>query len=101
MENKPKSKDDFEQLIGEKEERKLEAKHNPASIWSGLGLFGMVGWSVAVPTILGIALGYWLDKKLDTDFSWTLSLLDRKSTRLNSSHVAISYAVFCLKKKIH
>src|SRR5207253_10319637 len=27
--------------------------------------------------------------------------LDRKSTRLNSSHVAISYAVFCLKKKYH
>src|SRR5207253_9363535 len=27
-------------------------------------------------------------------------LRDRKSTRLNSSHVAISYAVFCLKKKI-
>src|SRR5207253_10780217 len=27
--------------------------------------------------------------------------LDRKSTRLNSSHVAISYAVFCLKKKNH
>src|SRR5690625_6192715 len=26
---------------------------------------------------------------------------DRKSTRLNSSHVAISYAVFCLKQKIH
>src|SRR5690625_2263961 len=30
-----------------------------------------------------------------------LALLDRKSTRLNSSHVAISYAVFCLKKKSH
>src|SRR5690625_1723758 len=29
------------------------------------------------------------------------SIRDRKSTRLNSSHVAISYAVFCLKKKIH
>src|SRR5690625_7111926 len=27
------------------------------------------------------------------------AVLDRKSTRLNSSHVAISYAVFCLKKK--
>src|SRR5690606_41386750 len=27
------------------------------------------------------------------------SLIDRKSTRLNSSHVKISYAVFCLKKK--
>src|SRR5207253_7074678 len=30
-----------------------------------------------------------------------LSFRDRKSTRLNSSHVAISYAVFCLKKKIN
>src|SRR5207249_11074476 len=29
----------------------------------------------------------------------TLATLDRKSTRLNSSHVSISYAVFCLKKK--
>src|SRR2546430_9578312 len=31
--------------------------------------------------------------------NWTLSLGDRKSTRLNSSHSQISYAVFCLKKK--
>src|SRR5437870_13063688 len=30
---------------------------------------------------------------------WKDAPLDRKSTRLNSSHVAISYAVFCLKKK--
>src|SRR5690625_1420250 len=30
-----------------------------------------------------------------------LNKIDRKSTRLNSSHVAISYAVFCLKKKKH
>src|SRR5690606_41330603 len=30
-----------------------------------------------------------------------IKLLDRKSTRLNSSHVKISYAVFCLKKKTH
>src|SRR5258705_298293 len=31
---------------------------------------------------------------------WPLSAEDRKSTRLNSSHLGISYAVFCLKKKI-
>src|SRR5690349_22390510 len=30
---------------------------------------------------------------------WLFFLRDRKSTRLNSSHVEISYAVFCLKKK--
>src|SRR5690625_3790955 len=33
------------------------------------------------------------------DYYQTLTTQDRKSTRLNSSHVAISYAVFCLKKK--
>src|SRR5947199_6945641 len=32
--------------------------------------------------------------------TWTLEPLDRKSTRLNSSHLGISYAVFCLKKKM-
>src|SRR5690625_6930086 len=31
--------------------------------------------------------------------AWFIAGIDRKSTRLNSSHVAISYAVFCLKKK--
>src|SRR5690625_6880068 len=35
----------------------------------------------------------------DTDLFQVLIARDRKSTRLNSSHVAISYAVFCLKKK--
>src|SRR5690625_5863789 len=36
---------------------------------------------------------------LEVGDSKALEKLDRKSTRLNSSHVAISYAVFCLKKK--
>src|SRR3712207_7648914 len=38
-----------------------------------------------------------VDKKFDAD--GTLIDEDRKSTRLNSSHANISYAVFCLKKK--
>src|SRR5438876_6637933 len=33
------------------------------------------------------------------DREWDLTIADRKSTRLNSSHPSISYAVFCLKKK--
>src|SRR5439155_21378062 len=42
-----------------------------------------------------------LHKQVERDRSTCLcsAFLDRKSTRLNSSHVAISYAVFCLKKK--
>src|SRR3712207_7386914 len=42
--------------------------------------------------------------RFDPDKRWTMAVdavagLDRKSTRLNSSHANISYAVFCLKKK--
>src|SRR3712207_6102799 len=40
------------------------------------------------------------DKDISTEYSALMSK-DRKSTRLNSSHANISYAVFCLKKKIH
>src|SRR5690625_5318507 len=43
---------------------------------------------------------HWLSKCATKRLSHTtLETQDRKSTRLNSSHVAISYAVFCLKKK--
>src|SRR3712207_8607950 len=38
---------------------------------------------------------------LNVDGRRTVGPLDRKSTRLNSSHANISYAVFCLKKKTH
>src|ERR1035437_8110976 len=42
--------------------------------------------------------GGWGSGKMNVDFS--LRVLDRKSTRLNSSHAHISYAVFCLKKNM-
>lgn len=65
----------FSKVVGDKEERKLKAQRDRKSVWSGLGLFGMVGWSIAVPSLLGAALGVWLDKNYQQSFSWTLSLL--------------------------
>src|SRR5690606_41777151 len=41
------------------------------------------------------------DNGIKRPFARLISIGDRKSTRLNSSHVKISYAVFCLKKKIN
>src|SRR3989442_12073398 len=41
--------------------------------------------------------GYQVERRPDGELQFTRP--DRKSTRLNSSHVRISYAVFCLKKK--
>ena len=62
--------------IGRKAERKLKARgERERGVWFGLGMFGLVGWSVAVPTLVGVALGIWLDRQLDDRISWTLTLL--------------------------
>lgn len=64
----------FSKKVGEKAQRKLKAIHNDKkSIWFGLGMMGIVGWTIAVPTLLGALLGIWLDKKDPETFSWTLT----------------------------
>src|SRR5690625_7117602 len=51
--------------------------------------------------IIGFGEEFTTNEIIQTESYWVseVFLEDRKSTRLNSSHVAISYAVFCLKKK--
>jgi ATP synthase protein I len=53
----------------------LKARRTRTRVWSGVGLFGLVGWSVAVPTLLGALLGTWLDERHSGGHSWTLPLL--------------------------
>lgn len=61
---------------GAQEDRKLKARRRgERSIWFGIGMFGLVGWSIAIPTLLGAALGIWLDGHYPQRFSWTLTLL--------------------------
>lgn len=62
--------------VGAKAARKLRARRDDTQgVWFGLGMMGLVGWSVAVPTLLGAALGLWLDKRHPGTHSWTLALL--------------------------
>ena len=66
----------FMRKVAEQEARKLKAKQRVTqTVWSGLGMMGLVGWSVVVPTVLGTALGIWLDKRYPGIHSWTLTLL--------------------------
>ena len=66
----------FSREVGAKAARKLKARRNATpGVWFGLGMMGLVGWSVAVPTLLGAALGIWLDKQHSGQYSWTLALL--------------------------
>ncbi len=79
MSEEPESKEvargrTFAERVGAQAARKLEARRSPAHTWLGLGMMGLIGWSVTVPTVLGAALGLWLDKR-HGDHSWTLALL--------------------------
>lgn len=67
---------ELEKDIAEKEQRKVRARQEQnRTVWFGLGMFGLVGWSVAVPALTGIALGLWIDSRWPSRFSWTLMLL--------------------------
>jgi len=65
----------FADQVGAKAARKLKARNSTQGVWFGLGMMGLIGWSVAVPTLLGVALGIWLDKHHSSQHSWTLALL--------------------------
>ncbi len=88
MSKKPEASDDkppgdarrgsgnFSRQVGDKAARKLQAQRNPApGVWFGLGMMGLIGWSITVPTLIGVALGLWLDKVHPGERSWTLALL--------------------------
>jgi ATP synthase protein I len=75
MNHKP-GETEFSQQVGSMAARKLRAqRHVTKTIWSGLGMMGLVGWSVAVPTLLGAALGVWIDRHYPGEHSWALALL--------------------------
>jgi ATP synthase protein I len=67
---------DWEDHVNKKERRKIRARNEKEqNIWFGLGMFGVIGWSIAVPTLLGIFIGLWIDRNWPSQFSWTLMLM--------------------------
>src|SRR5207249_9385261 len=73
-------------------------KHSffPAQRWVGLGNYARIAGDAEFWDSLWKGVVY---AAATTGLQLVLGVADRKSTRLNSSHVSISYAVFCLKKK--
>jgi ATP synthase protein I len=67
---------EFSRAVAAKVARKLKAQLNSnQGVWFGLGMMGLVGWSVAIPALAGTALGIWLDSHHPGNHSWTLTLL--------------------------
>ena len=76
MINRSEQDTQFHQQIDAQLKRKLKAQNtNPQTVWHGLGMMGLMGWSIVMPTLLGAALGIWLDKHFPNSHSWTLALL--------------------------
>lgn len=70
------SQKDFRRKVRESQQRKLRARRQgDQGVWFGLGMFGLVGWSVAIPALLAIAVGVWIDARFQSRYSWTLMLL--------------------------
>lgn len=78
-ERKPKrasEESDFTRQVAAQAGRKLKAQRGTKrSVWFGLGMSGLIGWSVTVPTLIGAALGIWVDRNYPSTLSWTLMLL--------------------------
>lgn len=69
-------REEFRRQLAAKRARKLRARRRGEhNAWFGLGMFGLVGWSVAVPAVACIALGVWIDGRWPGRYSWTLMLL--------------------------
>jgi ATP synthase protein I len=66
----------FADHLDSKIARKLKAKaQRTVTVWLGLGMAGLIGWSVVVPTLVGTALGLWIDSHYPSRYAWTLMLL--------------------------
>jgi ATP synthase protein I len=71
-----KQKETFIEQINAKAARKLKAKRQSTQIiWSGLGMIGLIGWAVTVPTLFGILLGHIADMHYPGKHSWTLTMM--------------------------
>ena len=70
-----KNEPTFAGAIGAKATRKLKARKSTPGVWFGLGMMGIVGWAVAIPTLVFIAIGLWIDRTWPTKYSWALMFL--------------------------
>tara|TARA_R110002111_G_scaffold2705_5_gene18017 strand:+ start:5605 stop:5958 length:354 start_codon:yes stop_codon:yes gene_type:complete len=66
----------IQKRIASQEIRKLKAKSEKHhTIWFGLGMFGLIGWSVTIPAVAGALIGMWIDRRWPGQYSWSLMLL--------------------------
>jgi ATP synthase protein I len=72
----PSSEQKLLERIGSSEARMIRRRRQgDRGYWRPMALIGVVGWTVVVPMLIGIAIGTWIDHRWPSRFSWTLMLL--------------------------
>jgi ATP synthase protein I len=61
--------------VGAAQERIERGRGQKNNILGSIAILGVVGWSVTLPTILGVVLGVWMDRRWPGRFSWALTLM--------------------------
>ncbi len=69
------NQDKFKEKIENESLKKIKARKEGDQILFGLGAFGIVGWSIAVPTLALTFLGLYLDRISTTAISWTITMM--------------------------
>lgn len=69
---KDRSVDDIRRSAERMKRARSRPNHSPLR---GLSAFGMIGWSIAVPTVAGAFIGIWLNRVAPQNFSWPIALI--------------------------
>jgi ATP synthase protein I len=69
--NSRKREERLKDSVGNRQRKRLRRKKS--QVWFGLGMIGVIGWSVTIPILIGVALGAWLDAHWPARISWKLT----------------------------
>lgn len=75
LEKLPPAEQRMIRQVGERQAQAARGRKEKQGMWKSIAILGTVGWSVTIPTVVGVALGVWLDRHWPARFSWTLTLL--------------------------
>lgn len=72
----PRDPDPLDKAVRTRQERRaLWRREGERSLGQNLAMIGALGWTVVIPTLIGIFAGRWLDREFHSGIFWTLGLL--------------------------
>lgn len=71
----PPSAERLIQQVEAKQQNMQRGRNHRDALLRSAAILGVIGWSVVVPTLTGVAVGIWIDGRWPGRFSWTITLM--------------------------